>query len=217
MSESEGIRWKSATVAIAAVTAVVSILFIVSGQLAEASLRFGFIAGRFGGSPMSQMLLAEALPAWLTPFSATLVHGSWLHLGFNLLMLVWVGSQVERVLGAANLIFAYLVGALVAAAAQWATDPSAFTPMIGASGAISAIIGAFALSFGRPKPIVRNFRLNRALNTLWILVAWVILQWMASYLMGMEGVLVATGAHVGGFVAGVLLQKPLLLWRYRRA
>jgi membrane associated rhomboid family serine protease len=89
--------------------------------------------------------------------------------------------------------------------------------MVGASGAISAIIGAFALSFGRPKPIVRNFRLNRALNTLWILVAWVILQWMASYLMGMEGVLVATGAHVGGFVAGVLLQKPLLLWRYRRA
>jgi membrane associated rhomboid family serine protease len=55
------------------------------------------------------------------------------------------------------------------------------------------------------------------LNTLWILAAWIILQWMTAYLMGMQGVLVATGAHVGGFLAGILLQKPLLLWRYRQA
>jgi membrane associated rhomboid family serine protease len=73
------------------------------------------------------------------------------------------------------------------------------------------------LSFSQPRPIVRNFRLNRAINILWILVAWVILQWMTAYLMGMQGVMVATGAHVGGFIAGVLLQKPLLLWRYRKA
>ncbi|HVL29445.1 MAG TPA: rhomboid family intramembrane serine protease, partial [Sphingomicrobium sp.] len=90
-------------------------------------------------------------------------------------------------------------------------------PMVGASGAVSALIGAFALSFGRPRPLVRNFRLNRALNMLWILAAWVVLQMMTTYLMGMQGVMVATGAHVGGFLAGVLLHKPLLLWRYRKA
>ena len=217
MSESEGIRWKSATVAIAAVTAAVSIFFIMSGQLAEASLRFGFIAGRFGASPMSQMLLAEALPAWLTPFSATLVHGSWLHLGFNLLMLVWVGSQVERVLGAANLIFAYLVGALVAAAAQWAADPSAFTPMIGASGAISAIFGIYALMAAQPKALTNSRRLNRAIHVAWLLAAWVVIQWMNGLLSQGQGVLLATPAHIGGFIAGLALQRPLLLWRYRRA
>ena len=89
--------------------------------------------------------------------------------------------------------------------------------MVGASGAVSALVGAFALSFSRPRPLVSNIRLNRAINIVWILVAWVGLQWMASYLMGMQGVMVATGAHVGGFIAGVVLQKPLLLWRYRGA
>jgi membrane associated rhomboid family serine protease len=132
-------------------------------------------------------------------------------------VLAWCGREVEKILGPAPIVLLYVAGAYAAAAGQYALDPVAIYPMVGASGAVSAIIGAFAMSFSRPKPIVRNFRLNRLLNTLWILVAWVVLQWMTTYLMGMQGVLVATGAHVGGFLAGVLLQKPLLLWRYRRA
>jgi membrane associated rhomboid family serine protease len=124
---------------------------------------------------------------------------------------------VERILGPAGVVVLYLVGAFAAAAGQYALGPAAAYPMVGASGAISALVGAFALSFSRPKQIVRNFRLNRAINTIWILVAWIILQWMTAYLMGMQGVALATGAHVGGFIAGVILQKPLLIWRYRKA
>jgi membrane associated rhomboid family serine protease len=217
LSEHEGIKWRSATVAIAAVTAFVSILFIASGEIGDVSLRFGFIAGRIGASPLSQMLLDGALPVWLTPFSATLVHGGWLHLGFNLLMLVWVGSQVERVLGPANLVFAYLVGAMAAAAAQWASDPSAFTPMIGASGAVSAIFGIYALMAARPKAITASLRLNRAIHVAWLLGAWIVIQWMNGVLSQGQGVLLATPAHIGGFIAGLALQRPLLLWRYRRA
>jgi membrane associated rhomboid family serine protease len=206
------VQLRSATVAIAIVTTVASALAIVGGSLEEAALRFGFIAARVGG-----MTLEGALPLWLTPWSATLVHGGWLHLIFNLVMLLWVGSQVERVLGAANLIFAYLVGALVAAGAQWLSDPAAFVPMIGASGAISAIFGIYALMAARPKAVTRSPRLNRAIHVAWLLAAWIAIQWMTALLIQGQGVLLATPAHIGGFIAGLALQRPLLLWRYRRA
>ena len=212
MSLDAGIRMKSASVAVAVVTALVSVLFIVGGQLEEAALRFGFIPARASG-----MALEGALPVWLTPWSATLVHGGWIHLLFNLVMLVWVGSQVERVLGGANLLFAYLVGAIVAAGAQWLADPDAFMPMIGASGAISAIFGIYALFEARPKAVTSSVRLNRAIHVAWLLAAWVAIQWMNGVLSQTQGVMLATAAHIGGFVAGLAMQRPLLLWRYRRA
>ena len=212
MSPAAGLRLNSATVAIAIVTALASILFLLGGQLEEAALRFGIIPARVGG-----MTLDGALPVWLTPWSATLVHGGWLHLIMNLVILLWVGSQVERVLGAANLLFAYLVGAIVAAAAQWLVDPTAFMPMIGASGAISAIFGMYALFEARPKAVTGSVRVNRAIHVAWLLAAWVAIQWMNGVLSQSEGVMLATAAHIGGFVAGLAMQRPLLLWHYRRA
>lgn len=203
---------KSATVAVAAVTALASMLFLLGGQLEEGALRFGFIAARVSG-----MELTGALPVWLTPWSATLVHGGWIHLILNLVIFLWVGSQVERVLGGANLLFAYLVGALAAAAAQWLADPTAFMPMIGASGAISAIFGMYALFEARPKAVTGSLRLNRAIHVAWLLAAWVAIQWMNGMLSQTQGVMLATAAHIGGFVAGLAMQRPLLLWHYRRA
>ena len=91
--------------------------------------------------------------------------------------------------------------------------------MVGASGAISAVIGAFALSFGRAKRVHQQ---SAAVNR-WINVA------LADGRLGRaagddglarpaaQGYLLATPAHVGGFAAGLLLQRPLLLWRYRKA
>ena len=149
--------------------------------------------------------------------SATLVHSGLIHLGFNLLIFLWCGTAVERVLGATGLIVFYLVGAYAAALGQWRRRPGRMVPMVGASGAISAVIGAFALSFGRAKRFTSSLALNRWINALWLLVAWVVLQLMMGWLGGMQGYLLATPAHVGGFAAGLLLQRPLLLWRYRQA
>ena len=58
---------------------------------------------------------------------------------------------------------------------------------------------------------------NRWVNVGWLLAAWVVLQMMMGWLAGSEGYLLATPAHVGGFAAGLLLQRPLLLWHYRKA
>jgi membrane associated rhomboid family serine protease len=140
-----------------------------------------------------------------------------IHLGFNLLVFVWCGAAVERVLGKTGLIVLYLIGAYAAALAQWGIDRSGTVPMIGASGAISAVMGAFALSFGRARAFTNNLRINRWINVVWLLVAWVILQTMMDWLAGGQGYALATPAHIGGFAAGLLLQRPLLLWRYRKA
>ena len=89
--------------------------------------------------------------------------------------------------------------------------------MIGASGAISALFGIYALMFGRPRQLTSSQRMNRTIHVVWLLVTWVVLQWMAGLLAGEQGMMLATPAHIGGFVAGLLIQRPLLLWRYRKA
>jgi membrane associated rhomboid family serine protease len=204
---------RTASAAIAAVTAIA---FLIVGALAlnnEAALKLGFIPARVSG----------LLPGWpgvwaiLTPLSATLVHGGFLHIAFNLLMLLWCGSQVERVLGRGALLMLYGVGAYAAMVAQWLTDPGSFVPVIGASGAISAVIGAFALSFSRARQLTRSVALNRLINAAWLLGVWVVIQVMIGLAGGFQGVMLATPAHIGGFIAGLLLQRPLLLWRYRKA
>ena len=204
---------KTATVVITIVTSVVWLLTALIGAQDRASIILGVIPARLSGF----IDIHPAVPAWLTPLSSTLAHGGAVHLALNMLMLVWCGTKVERILGAGPLVFLYIVGAFTAAVAQWIASPMSPTPMIGASGAISAVIGAFALSFGEQKRLVSSPGLNRALNSLWLLAAWVVLQMMTGLLAGTQGYLLATPAHIGGFVAGLLLQRPLLLWRYRKA
>jgi len=204
---------QTATAWIAIVTAAFWLLAYVTGLSYEAAIAMGFIPDRWSGAVM----LTPAVPAFLTPLSATLVHANLLHLALNLIILIWCGTQVERVLGPKALVFIYLVSAYVAALAQWLVEPYAQVPMVGASGAISGVIGAFALSFGQQRKIVRSEPVNRMLNAAWLLVAWIVLQLMTAMLAGMQGVLLATPAHVGGFIAGLLLQRPLLMWRYRNA
>jgi membrane associated rhomboid family serine protease len=204
---------RTATVIISAVTALAWILAVLAGPAFNAPYFLGFIPARFSG--LVQVM--PAVPAFLTPLTATLVHSGLIHLGFNLLVFLWCGAQVERVLGKSGLIMLYVVGAYASAILQWASSPGSIVPMVGASGAISAVIGAFALSFGRAKAFTNNLRVNRWINVAWLMVAWVILQMMMGWLAGGQGYLLATPAHIGGFAAGLLLQRPLLLFHYRRA
>jgi membrane associated rhomboid family serine protease len=205
-------KLRSATAIIAIFTVAVSAIAIFGGVDYWAVFA-GFIPARLSGL----VEVSGALPAWITPLTSALVHGGWLHLAINMLMLVFAGTMVERVIGGAGLLFAYVMGGLVAALAQYLFDPSSPIPMIGASGAISALFGLYALFFGRPKQVSANMRLNRWIHVLWLLATWVILQWMVGFMAGGQGIMLATPAHIGGFVAGLLLQRPLLLWRYRKA
>jgi len=204
---------RTATVAITIVTALAWVIAAITLSSDAAAFSLGFIPERVGGPPVPW----TAVPAFLTPLTATLVHAGPIHLGFNLIVLVWCGQAVERVLGRTGLIVLYVIGAYAAAAGQWLITPDSAVPMVGASGAISAVIGAFSLSFGRPRQFTPSQRVNRWINAVWLMVAWIVLQIMMGWLAGGQGVMLAWPAHVGGFIAGILLQRPLLLWRYRNA
>ena len=174
----------------------------------------GFIPVRIGSDiPVDHGFL---VPAFFTPLTATLVHGGFAHLALNLVMLVFCGRQVERIIGPAGLVLLYIVGAFAGAAGQWAFEPNSSVPMIGASGAISAVVGVYALLFGERRTKRWGPVSGDVLHVIWLAVAWIGIQFLVG-LAGMGGVTVAIGAHIGGFVAGLVLARPLLLWRYRRA
>jgi membrane associated rhomboid family serine protease len=213
MRPPDDLRAAPVTLAIAIVTAAAWLLAWAAGWQDGAVVAGGFIPARIEGVPGD----ALPVPAWLTPLTATLVHSGFVHLFFNLIILLFCGRSTERVLGGQGIIILYLVGAYAAAAAQYAFDPASIAPMVGASGAISAVIGAFALLFGRNKVKIAHPGLATWLNALWLGAAWVALQILVGLTFETAGLSIAIFAHIGGFLAGLLLARPLLLLRWRGA
>jgi len=204
-----------ATMVIAAATVLVSALLILTGMLSQAAIGAGFIPLRVDGA-MLPSGLSVAVPLWLTPLTATLIHGGWAHLAFNLLMFVFCGRETERAVGAGGIVVLYIFGAYAAAAMQWVFSPASALPMIGASGAISAVVGAYAVLFGKRRTKRMGPVPAHIIHIVWLAAAWIGIQLLIGF-AGMGGVTVAIGAHIGGFVAGLVLARPLLGWRYRRA
>src|SRR3712207_709330 len=145
MRPPDDLRAAPVTLAIAGVTAAAWLLAWLAGWQEGAAIGGGFIPARVGGLPGDPL----PVPVWLTPLTSTLVHSGFVHLFFNLVILLFCGRSTERVLGGRGILILYLVGAYAAAAAQYAADPAGRMPMVGASGAISALLGAYALLFGR--------------------------------------------------------------------
>ena len=199
-----------ATVFITAATVASYALVAVSGQSEQAWLIGGFIPARIAG-----FLLPGALPVWITPLTATLLHGGLLHLALNLVMLLFCGRMVEAVVGPLGLSILYVFGAYAAAAAQYLADPLDISPMIGASGAISAVFGAYALLYGRPRGFTGHPRLGVAVNILWLAAAWIGVQFLMGVAVADFGMAVATAAHVGGFLTGLVLIRPLMMMRHK--
>ncbi|MFD1611218.1 rhomboid family intramembrane serine protease [Sphingomonas tabacisoli] len=200
------------TQAIAALTAVAFFLLWVAGWLDYASLAGGFIPARATGL----LNVGGALPVWLTPLSATLIHAGLLHLAMNMLMFIYVGRYVESVIGGWASVVLYVAGAYAAALLHWAIDPSQTAPMVGASGAISATFGAYAVFFGRDRTKGIGPLSGYAVRILWLASAWIFVQSLIG-LAAFGGGNVAIFAHIGGFIIGLALARPMLLWRYRKA
>jgi membrane associated rhomboid family serine protease len=163
-----------------------------------------------------------SLGALRTVFTSMFLHGGWLHLIGNMWFLWIFGNNIEDSVGHFKFIFFYLLCGIAAAAAQILSVPDSSVPMIGASGAISGVLGAYLLLFPRARVLV--------LFPIWIFFrfiyvpAWLMLiVWFAMQLLSgwatagaaAHGGGVAFWAHVGGFVAGLAL-IPLFKKRYVR-
>jgi membrane associated rhomboid family serine protease len=157
------------------------------------------------------------LPVWLTPVTSAFLHGGLFHVGLNMMMLAAVAPNLERVLGSRNIAILYGVGILAAAAAQIASDPMSIVPMVGASGAISALLAAHVTLFPRERPKPLGPLPGIWAHAVKLMLGWTALNLMLGFVGPTVGVQIAVWAHIGGFAAGLALTWPLLRWKYRDA
>jgi membrane associated rhomboid family serine protease len=187
------------TVALIAINLVIFFLELQAGN--EFIQNWAFIPARFSDDP------AGDAPTLL---SAMFMHGGWMHLGGNMLYLWIFGDNVEDRFGPVRYLLFYLACGLAATFAQYAVNPASAIPNVGASGAIAGVLGAYLLMF--PKARV-NVLLGRQIVPM---PAFVVLGlWIALQLVSGVGSIADTAqteqggvaymAHVGGFVAGLVL------------
>ena len=152
----------------------------------------------------------------LTAFTSMFMHGSWLHLLGNMLFLWIFGNNVEDALGRLRYLLFYIAGGLAATAVQtfvtlaYASDAEATIPNVGASGAVSAVLGAYLLLLPRAKVLTIIFFVLREVPAVLFLGLWFAFQLLdggASLTNPQEGGGVAFFAHIGGFVFGFLVVK----------
>jgi membrane associated rhomboid family serine protease len=168
------------------------------------------------------------LPAPATVFSSMFLHGGFWHLAGNMWFLWIFGNNVEDAMGHVRFIFFYVLCGLAAVVAQVLPNPGSIVPMVGASGAISGVLGAYMLLYPRARVLLGlpvGFLIVQIgrFPAVWVLASWFALQLVMAIASGAEVPgqtegRIAFGAHIGGFVAGVLLvtifkRRGVPLWR----
>lgn len=149
-------------------------------------------------------------PNWLTLFTSMFMHGGWFHIIGNMWFLWVFGDNVEDSMGPIRFIVFYLLCGLAAVAAQAFANPASAVPMVGASGAIGGVMGAYALLYPRVPVhmlVVLGFYVDRIAVPAYLMLGyWFLLQLVGGIpsLQG-DGAGVAFWAHVGGFLAGLAL------------
>ncbi|MEQ1864725.1 MAG: rhomboid family intramembrane serine protease [Micropepsaceae bacterium] len=156
----------------------------------------------FGGAPLPEWL--GHLPSEVTLVTYMFLHGDWMHLGGNMLFLWVFGDNIEDAMGSIRFTIFYLLAGVAAGLAHVYMNPGSEAPLIGASGAIAGIIGAYLMLYPRVRMWSLAFmRLPLKLPAFVVIGAWVGTQVFFVYAGIQDGT--AWWAHLGGFVAGVLL------------
>jgi len=154
------------------------------------------------------LLVPHPVPLYATVFTSMFVHGGLFHLGGNMLYLWIFGDNVEDRIGRLKFLVFYLLSGLAAAATQIWTDPASKIPMVGASGAISGVLGAYLFLFPHARvltliPLGFFYRIVE-IPALIVLGLWIVVQVLNGVgTLGVQVGGVAWFAHIGGFVAGL--------------
>lgn len=198
--------------------------------LAKSVCELGLIPGELTGSlpvgsrfPMGPGLVCLTDPGRQLSHLITsmFLHGSWMHLLGNMWFLWLFGNNIEDSMGRLRFVVFYLMTGLAAAFGQIITSPDSIIPMVGASGAISGVMGAYLILYPRVKVYVLVpifiFFTSIALPAWVMLGYWFIIQLASGLIASGEVGGVAFWAHVGGFVAGVVLIKPFTREEYLQA
>jgi membrane associated rhomboid family serine protease len=202
----------------ATLIAINTLIFLFTGAVAGEQALMGTALG-FGVIPI-ELLQATAthsfqpVPESLTLITYQFLHGSWLHLISNMLILWILGDNIEDAFGHIGFLVFYLICGVAAAAAHILMSPGSNVPLVGASGAIAGVMGAYLLMYPKARitallGMIIPFRVPAFI----FLGGWIIMQFISLRAPVGEGQAVAWWAHIGGFAAGLLLT---LVWPTRR-
>ena len=211
-------------VTIALIAAILAVWVFIQGMgtapaLPDSVCRLGFIPGYlFGGiPPQTEISLGYgvtcslgSLPAWFTVLTSMFMHGGWMHLIGNLWFLWVFGNNIEDSTGHGRFLVFYLLCGVIAALAQAAADPLSAIPMVGASGAISGVMGGYIVLYPRVRVHMLVFLfvfITRIVVPAYMMLGyWFLLQLLSSVpRISSEAGGIAFLAHAAGFVAGMVL------------
>jgi membrane associated rhomboid family serine protease len=201
----ENINFQYVTISIIASCVIV---FLWQLSLGDEQGRYIFGLGTipsvlFGTRGLSPEL--TLIPEYLTTMTSLFLHGGWMHLIFNMLFLWVFGDNVEDAMGHLRYIFFYLVCGILATLSHAVMEPSSGSPLIGASGAISGVLGAYLVLHPKSRVLVLFMNIiPLRLPAIFVLGGWIGLQFLS--LNSDNGT--AWWAHIGGFLAGMILVVP---------
>lgn len=184
--------------------AIISIHILITLNLSNDILKWtyytylGFIPARFSGAAPFEPL------ALLTPITHMFIHGSWIHIGMNTVMMAAFGTGIERWLGGKRMMAIFFISGLIGIALQFALSPNSYNPVIGASGGLSGLFAAAIIMFNK---------VNGSFNTkygIWPIIGVVLATYVIFGFVGSpDGNNVAWAAHIGGFLGGFVALKIL--------
>ena len=156
---------------------------------------------------------ATPLPVYFNFLSSMFMHGGVMHIFGNMLFLFIFGDNLENAIGHVRYAIFYLLCGFAAAAGQIVMDTDSIIPMLGASGAISGVLGGYVLLFPRREVRAIIFNFATTVPAFVAIGIWIVYQIVLGYLTPSGTGGVAYAAHVGGFIAGLLLIKPFSIGR----
>ncbi len=191
------------------------IIFLMTGAFQSDQVVAG-VATSFGVVPsdlthLSQNIPYSPIPEPLTFITYMFLHASWMHLISNMLFLWVFADNVEDAFGYVAFGLFYLLCGIAGAAAHVVMSPNSVAPLIGASGAVSGVIGAYVLLYPRARVwILLFFRIPLRISAIWVLGGWFLLQVFSMFMAtNNSDAEVAWWAHIGGFAAGLAITLVL--------
>jgi rhomboid family protein len=205
--------WPWVTWLLVAINVVVVLFLAVLPDEAVVAIGFnfgvvpGFITGYFNTSELGLLI-----PPLLTLVSYMFIHQSWVHLAANMIFLWVFGDDIEAAVGHVRYLMFYLLCGMAGGATHLAVAPRSLIPLVGASGAVAGVIGAYLMLRPFARIIVLLFGIITVrIHAYWLLTAWIVWQFVNAIFI-LSDTEVAYWSHLGGFFAGVAL-----VFAFRRA
>lgn len=201
---------------IAILLSVIGIVIAITGQTGEAVAGAGFFPFRITEGSAQFSNLAFVVPAFLTPISAAFIEISFFNLLLSVVVILLIGSMLEEVLGTLGFGVLCLAAVYASAILVWASNPQSAVPMFGSDAIFSAVLASYIILF--PQQFRQRLG-NVSSDIAWplqLLLMWTIFQ-VAFMLLSPGTPFSAILPSIMGFIIGLALARPILLWRYRKA